>query len=51
MIEQFAALSDGTPVQSYGGIVPSVVPDRAGRRADGVLGFADLETVYGFGVR
>jgi aldose 1-epimerase len=57
MIEHFGTLSDGTVVHrctlersgvrvgvlSYGGIVQSVeVPDREGRRADVVLGFADL---------
>ncbi|MFF3497876.1 aldose epimerase family protein [Streptomyces sp. NPDC003247] len=58
MSEHFGTLSDGTPVHrwtleragvrvrvlSYGGIVQSVeVPDRAGRPADVVLGFADLD--------
>ncbi|MFG2457697.1 aldose epimerase family protein [Streptomyces sp. NPDC048523] len=58
MNELFAALPDGTPVHrwtleragvrvrilSYGGIVQSVeVPDRDGRTADVVLGFAGLE--------
>jgi aldose 1-epimerase len=58
MIEHFGTLSDGTVVRrctleragvrvrvlSYGGIVQSLeIPDRAGRRADVVLGFADLE--------
>ncbi|CAL9434509.1 aldose epimerase family protein [Streptomyces sp. enrichment culture] len=58
MIEHFGTLSDGTAVQrctleragvrvrvlSYGGIVQSLeTPDRAGRRADVVLGFAGLE--------
>ncbi|MFF7638849.1 galactose-1-epimerase [Streptomyces canus] len=58
MNELFATLSDGTPVHrwtleragvrvrilSYGGIVQSVeVPDRDGRTADVVLGFADFE--------
>ncbi|MFI6204899.1 aldose epimerase family protein [Streptomyces sp. NPDC051041] len=58
MSELFGTLSDGTPVHrwtleragvrvrvlSYGGIVQSVeVPDRDGRRADVVLGFADLD--------
>ncbi|MFJ5773168.1 aldose epimerase family protein [Streptomyces sp. NPDC093094] len=58
MVEHFATLSDGTPVHrwtleragvrvrvlSYGGIVQSVeTPDREGRHADVVLGFADLE--------
>ncbi|MFJ8080934.1 aldose epimerase family protein [Streptomyces sp. NPDC096205] len=58
MIEQFATLSDGTPVHrctleragvrvrvlSYGGIVQSVeIPDREGLRADVVLGFKDLD--------
>ncbi|MGC0332220.1 aldose 1-epimerase [Streptomyces sp. SAI-170] len=58
MIEQFATLSDGTPVRrctleragvrvrvlSYGGIVQSVeFPDREGLRADVVLGFKDLD--------
>ncbi|MFF7067242.1 aldose epimerase family protein [Streptomyces pseudovenezuelae] len=58
MNELFATLSDGTPVHrwtleragvrvrilSYGGIVQSVeVPDRDGRTADVVLGFAGLE--------
>ncbi|MHC5904752.1 aldose epimerase family protein [Streptomyces sp. S6] len=57
MSEHFGTLSDGTPVHrwtleragtrvrvlSYGGIVQSVeVPDRDGRTADVVLGFADL---------
>lgn len=57
MNELFGTLSDGTPVHrwtleragtrvrvlSYGGIVQSVeVPDRTGRTADVVLGFADL---------
>ncbi|MDO0927876.1 aldose epimerase family protein [Streptomyces sp. TG1A-8] len=57
MSEFFGALSDRTPVHrwtlerggvrvrvlSYGGIVQSAeVPDREGRRADVVLGFADL---------
>lgn len=58
MNELFATLSDGTPVHrwtleragvrvrilSYGGIVQSVeVPDRDGRVANVVLGFADLD--------
>jgi aldose 1-epimerase len=58
MNELFATLSDGTPVHrwtleragvrvrvlSYGGIVQSAeVPDREGRAANVVLGFADLE--------
>ena len=58
MSELFGTLSDGTPVHrwtlegggvrarvlSYGGFVQSVeVPDRDGRPADVVLGFADLE--------
>ncbi|MFF9524731.1 aldose epimerase family protein [Streptomyces achromogenes] len=58
MSELFGTLSDGTPVHrwtlerggvrvrvlSYGGIVQSAeVPDRSGRSADVVLGFADLE--------
>ncbi|MFG2571592.1 aldose epimerase family protein [Streptomyces sp. NPDC048481] len=58
MSEHFGTLSDGTPVHrwtleragtrvrvlSYGGIVQCVeVPDRDGRTADVVLGFADLE--------
>ncbi|MFD7130296.1 aldose epimerase family protein [Streptomyces sp. NPDC059894] len=58
MSEHFGTLSDGTPVRrwtleragvrvrvlSYGGIVQSVeVPDREGRPADVVLGFADLD--------
>ncbi|CAM5282595.1 aldose epimerase family protein [Streptomyces griseorubiginosus] len=58
MNELFATLPDGTPVHrwtleragvrvrilSYGGIVQSVeVPDRQGRTADVVLGFADLD--------
>ncbi|MEV6614027.1 aldose epimerase family protein [Streptomyces sp. NPDC051051] len=58
MSEHFGTLSDGTPVHrwtleragvrvrvlSYGGIVQSVeVPDREGRGADVVLGFADLD--------
>ncbi|MET7735959.1 aldose epimerase family protein [Streptomyces sp. NPDC005402] len=58
MNELFATLPDGTPVHrwtleragvrvrilSYGGIVQSVeVPDRDGRAADVVLGFAGLE--------
>ncbi|MCQ9178211.1 galactose mutarotase [Streptomyces sp. IBSBF 2953] len=58
MSEHFGTLSDGTPVHrwtleragtrvrvlSYGGIVQSVeVPDRHGRSADVVLGFADLD--------
>ncbi|MEU6347994.1 aldose epimerase family protein [Streptomyces sp. NPDC047072] len=58
MNELFGTLSDGTPVHrwtleragvrvrilSYGGIVQSVeVPDRDGRTADVVLGFADLD--------
>ncbi|MFJ4618239.1 aldose epimerase family protein [Streptomyces sp. NPDC088812] len=58
MSEHFGTLSDGTPVHrwtleragvrvrvlSYGGIVQSVeVPDREGRPADVVLGFADLD--------
>ncbi|MER5433436.1 aldose epimerase family protein [Streptomyces sp. NPDC002588] len=58
MSEHFGTLSDGTPVYrwtleragtrvrvlSYGGIVQSVeVPDRDGRTANVVLGFADLE--------
>ncbi|MFI6033060.1 aldose epimerase family protein [Streptomyces sp. NPDC051315] len=58
MSEHFGTLSDGTPVRrwtleragvrvrilSYGGIVQSVeVPDRAGRTANVVLGFADLD--------
>ncbi|MFF4028334.1 aldose epimerase family protein [Streptomyces sviceus] len=58
MNELFATLPDGTPVHrwtleragvrvrilSYGGIVQSVeVPDRDGRTADVVLGFAGLE--------
>lgn len=58
MSEHFGTLSDGTPVHrwtleragvrvrvlSYGGIVQSVeVPDREGRTADVVLGFADLD--------
>ncbi|MFJ5528786.1 aldose epimerase family protein [Streptomyces sp. NPDC093261] len=58
MSEPFGTLSDGTPVHrwtlerggvrvrvlSYGGVVQSVeVPDRAGNRADVVLGFGDLE--------
>ena len=58
MNELFATLSDGTPVHrwtlqragvrvrilSYGGIVQSVeVPDRDGRTADVVLGFAGLD--------
>lgn len=58
MSEHFGTLSDGTPVQrwtleragvrvrvlSYGGIVQSLeVPDRDGRSADVVLGFADLD--------
>ncbi|MEU4872477.1 aldose epimerase family protein [Streptomyces sp. NPDC021608] len=57
MSEHFGTLSDGAPVHrwtleragtrvrvlSYGGIVQSVeVPDRDGRTADVVLGFADL---------
>ncbi|MET8975929.1 aldose epimerase family protein [Streptomyces sp. NPDC004539] len=57
MSEHFGTLSDGTPVHrwtleragtrvrvlSYGGIVQSVeVPDRDGRTADVVLGFAEL---------
>ncbi|MFF9039644.1 aldose epimerase family protein [Streptomyces sp. NPDC014892] len=58
MSELFGTLSDGTPVHrwtlerggtrvrilTYGGIVQSVeVPDRDGRTADVVLGFADLD--------
>lgn len=58
MSEHFGTLSDGTPVQrwtleragvrvrvlSYGGIVQSLqVPDRDGRMANVVLGFADLD--------
>ncbi|CAL9440292.1 Aldose 1-epimerase [Streptomyces sp. enrichment culture] len=58
MSELFGTLPDGTPVHrwtleragvrvrvlSYGGIVQSVrVPDRAGRAADVVLGFPDLD--------
>ncbi|CUW28247.1 MULTISPECIES: aldose epimerase family protein [Streptomyces] len=58
MSELFGTLSDGTPVHrwtverggtrvrvlSYGGIVQSVeVPDGAGRTADVVLGFPDLD--------
>jgi len=58
MNELFGTLPDGTPVHrwtlersgvrvrvlSYGGIVQSVeVPDRDGRTADVVLGFADLD--------
>ncbi|MDX3864694.1 aldose epimerase family protein [Streptomyces europaeiscabiei] len=58
MSELFGTLSDGTPVHrwtlerggtrvrilTYGGIVQSVeVPDRHGRSADVVLGFADLD--------
>ncbi|CAL9412242.1 Aldose 1-epimerase [Streptomyces sp. enrichment culture] len=58
MNERFGALPDGTPVHrwtleragvrvrvlSYGGIVQSAeVPGRDGRRADVVLGFADLD--------
>ncbi|MFF5184895.1 aldose epimerase family protein [Streptomyces sp. NPDC000345] len=58
MSEHFGTLSDGTPVHrwtlersgtrvrvlSYGGIVQSVeVPDRDGRTADVVLGFAGLD--------
>ncbi|MEU6475403.1 aldose epimerase family protein [Streptomyces sp. NPDC047017] len=58
MNELFGTLSDGTPVHrwtleragvrvrvlSYGGIVQSLqVPDRDGRAADVVLGFADLD--------
>ncbi|MCL3997299.1 aldose epimerase family protein [Streptomyces lavenduligriseus] len=58
MNELFGTLPDGTPVHrwtlerggvrvrvlSYGGIVQSAeVPDRAGRTADVVLGFPDLE--------
>ncbi|MFH9676500.1 aldose epimerase family protein [Streptomyces sp. NPDC017405] len=58
MNELFGTLSDGTPVHrwtleragvrvrvlSYGGIVQSAeVPDRAGRTADVVLGFPDLD--------
>ncbi|MEU9557267.1 aldose epimerase family protein [Streptomyces fumanus] len=58
MDELFGTLSDGTPVHrwtleragvrvrvlSYGGIVQSAeVPDREGRRADVVLGFAGLD--------
>ncbi len=58
MTELFGTLSDGTPVHrwtlergrtrvrilTYGGIVQSVeVPDRDGRSADVVLGFADLD--------
>jgi aldose 1-epimerase len=58
MSEHFGTLSDGTPVHrwtveragvrvrvlSYGGIVQSVeVPDRVGRTANVVLGFADLD--------
>jgi aldose 1-epimerase len=58
MSEHFGTLSDGTPVHrwtleragvrvrvlSYGGIVQSVeVPDRDGRTANVVLGFADLD--------
>lgn len=58
MSELFGTLSDGTPVHrwtlergrtrvrilTYGGIVQSVeVPDRDGRSADVVLGFADLD--------
>jgi aldose 1-epimerase len=58
MSELFGTLSDGTPVHrwtleragvrvrvlSYGGIVQSAeVPDRAGRTADVVLGFAGLD--------
>ncbi|WP_128428169.1 aldose epimerase family protein [Streptomyces cyaneus] len=58
MSEHFGTLSDGTPVQrwtleragvrvrvlSYGGIVQSLeVPDRDGRAANVVLGFADLD--------
>jgi aldose 1-epimerase len=58
MSERFGTLPDGTPVHrwtlrrggvrvrvlSYGGIVQSVeVPDREGRTADVVLGFADLD--------
>ena len=58
MNEHFGTLSDGTPVHrwtleragvrvrvlSYGGIVQSVeVPDRDGRAANVVLGFADLD--------
>ncbi|MFI7497541.1 aldose epimerase family protein [Streptomyces sp. NPDC049687] len=58
MSEHFGTLSDGTPVHrwtleragtrvrvlSYGGIVQSVeVPDRNGRPANVVLGFADLD--------
>ena len=58
MSEHFGTLSDGTEVHrwtleragvrvrvlSYGGIVQSLeVPDRDGRTADVVLGFADLD--------
>ncbi|QFQ96930.1 galactose mutarotase [Streptomyces phaeolivaceus] len=58
MSELFGTLSDGTPVHrwtlerggtrvrilTYGGIVQSVeLPDRDGRTADVVLGFADLD--------
>ncbi|MGW2521057.1 aldose epimerase family protein [Streptomyces sp. NPDC001617] len=58
MSEHFGTLSDGSPVRrwtleragvrvrilSYGGIVQSVeIPDRDGRTADVVLGFADLD--------
>ncbi|WP_060891668.1 aldose epimerase family protein [Streptomyces europaeiscabiei] len=58
MSELFGTVSDGTPVHrwtlerggtrvrilTYGGIVQSVeVPDRHGRSADVVLGFADLD--------
>ncbi|MFJ9741261.1 aldose epimerase family protein [Streptomyces sp. NPDC101166] len=58
MSEHFGTLSDGTPVHrwtlersgvrvrvlTYGGIVQSAeVPDREGRTADVVLGFADLD--------
>ncbi|MFI7410146.1 aldose epimerase family protein [Streptomyces sp. NPDC049627] len=58
MSEHFGTLSDGTPVHrwtleragvqvrvlSYGGIVQSLqVPDRDGRAANVVLGFADLD--------
>jgi aldose 1-epimerase len=62
MSEHFGTLPDGTPVHrwtlertgvrvrvlSYGGIVQSVeIPDRAGHRANVVLGFADLDGYLG----
>ncbi|MCH5677104.1 aldose epimerase family protein [Streptomyces gilvus] len=62
MNEHFGTLPDGTPVHrwtleragvrvrilSYGGIVQSVeIPDRAGHRANVVLGFADLDGYLG----